>query len=172
MSSPRVPRRVDAPRTSPWFAAMAGIGAFWLVACAFGPFFGWIVTAVGLTEGTWKWQYLARAFLAVILPVITAVPLVGYARGKAALIAVPLLLVITALPISSCIWVLADLHDGPTRIQIDHIGQDQVLWSSSDFQSHDRIVDQLMREVPPDYRGEIVWLQHTDRILSLRTFTR
>ena len=89
------------------------IGAFWLVACAFGPFFGWIVTAIPPTEASWKWQYLGRTFLAVILPVITAVPLVPYARSRAALIAIPLLLVITALPISSCIWVLADLHDGP-----------------------------------------------------------
>ena len=46
---------------------------------------------------------------AVILPVITAVPLVPYARGKAALIAVPLLLLITALPVWSCLWVLAAL---------------------------------------------------------------
>src|SRR5262249_2169209 len=73
------------------------IGAFWLVACAFGPFFGWLITLIPPTESSWKWQYLARSFLAVTLPVITAVPLVPYARGKAALIAIPLLLVITTL---------------------------------------------------------------------------
>ena len=51
------------------------IGGFWLLACAFGPFFGWIVTAIPPTAASWKWQYFGRAFLAVILPVITAVPL-------------------------------------------------------------------------------------------------
>src|SRR6266498_63874 len=39
------------------------IGAFWLVACAFGPFFGWLITAFPPSETSWKWQYLSRAFL-------------------------------------------------------------------------------------------------------------
>jgi hypothetical protein len=94
------------------------IGAFWLVACAFGPFFGWSITAFPLTESSWRWQYLARAFPSVILPVITAVPLIGYARGKAALIASALLLGITALPVLSCVWVLADLHDGAKTVTV------------------------------------------------------
>src|SRR6185295_16967393 len=98
------------------------IGAFWLVACAFGPFFGWIITSFSPTESSWKWQYMARAFLSVILPIITAVPLVPYARGKAALIAIPLLLAITALPVSSCLWVLADLHDGPQTLSVKVLG--------------------------------------------------
>jgi len=36
------------------------IGAFWLVACAFGPFIGWLITLFGVTESSWRWQYLAR----------------------------------------------------------------------------------------------------------------
>jgi len=61
------------------------------------------------------WQYLARCFFAIVLPVITAAPLARYVRGKAALISGPLLLIITLLPVSSCWSVVADLHDGPAE---------------------------------------------------------
>lgn len=145
------------------------IGAFWLVACAFGPFFGWIVTAIGLSASTWKWQYLARAFLAVILPVVTAVPLVPYARGKAALIAIPLLLLITSLPISSCLWVLQDLHDGPTLVDVEILAPDR------DGQPNCRPFDPAYQievpcqEIQPTKKGEvfrIFWLPHTRRVLT------
>jgi hypothetical protein len=146
------------------------IGAFWLVACAFGPFFGWIVTAVGLTESSWKWQYLARAFLAVILPVVTAVPLVGYARGKAALIAIPLLLVITALPVSSCLWVLEDMHDGIETVDVD-------VWRkppTSEFECVSRRPSNITcDDIQPTTGGvplRITWLPHTRRVLSKSYF--
>jgi len=79
----------------------------------------WSITAIPPTEASWKWQCLGRAFLSVVLPVITAVPLIlyaPYARDRSALIAIALLLVITALPISSCMWVLAVLYDGPETV--------------------------------------------------------
>jgi hypothetical protein len=148
------------------------IGAFWLVACAFGPFLGWLITVFGVNENSWKWQYLARAFLAVILPVITAVPLVPYARAKSALFALPLLLMVTALPVTSCLWVLADLHDGPVRIQMDHVGQDVIVWASSDGQRYDRIMDEAMNDLPPDHRAKVVWLKHTDRVLAIKVAPR
>jgi hypothetical protein len=144
------------------------VGAFWMVACAFGPFFGWLITAFRPTEASWKWQYLARAFLAVILPVITAIPNVPYARGKAALIAIPLLLCITALPISSCLGVLADLHDGPKTLTVE------VLNSGRDGQANCRALNQAFKELPceeirPALQGEqfqVTWLSHTRRVLA------
>jgi len=39
----------------------------------------WSITAIPPTEASWKWQCLGRAFLSVVLPVITAVPLIPYA---------------------------------------------------------------------------------------------
>ncbi len=37
------------------------LGAFWLVSCAFGPFFGWILTsALPLTVVSWRWVYGMR----------------------------------------------------------------------------------------------------------------
>jgi hypothetical protein len=142
------------------------IGAFWLVACAFGPFFGWIVTAIPPTEASWKWQYLGRAFLAVILPVITAVPLVPYARGKSALIAIPLVLIITALPIVSCLWVLADLNGGPETVVVD-------IWRkppTAQFECVSHSPSTITcDDIQPTMAGApliITWLPHTRRVLS------
>lgn len=149
------------------------IGAFWLVACAFGPFFGWILTFPP-TENSWRWQYLARAFLSVILPVITAVPLVPYARGMAALIAIPLLLAVTALPVISCLWVLADLHDGPETLSV------KVLQSGHEGQAncqaeHLRYEKLPCEEIRPAVSGdqfEVTWLSHTRRVLAKERPTR
>lgn len=147
------------------------IGAFWLVACAFGPFLGWIVTAIPPTMATWKWQYLGRAFLAVVLPVITAVPLVPYARGKAALIAIPLLLVITALPILSCAWVLGDLQQGPEAVVVDIYRRPPAF----ENQCVPRTVSAITcNEVRPTFAGApiaVVWLPHTKRVLFEGRFT-
>ena len=150
------------------------VGAFWLVACAFGPLFGWLVTVWPPTEASWKWQYLTRAFLAVVLPVITAVPLVPYARGKAALIAVPLLILITALPVFSCLWVLADLNDGPQVVNVkvgdlksNHLRECEAV--------DDVNADPPCEEIRPVLGGEryqVRWLRHTRRVLSKEKLTR
>jgi hypothetical protein len=148
------------------------IGAFWLVACAFGPFFGWIVTAFPPSETSWKWQYLARAFLSVILPVITAVPLVPYARGRAALIAIPLLLVITALPVLSCIWVLADLQDGPATVKVEYVrsGTDSAC-QTLDQDAYDLPCEQIRPAVGGD-KFKVTWLPHTRRMLAIQNLSR
>ena len=142
------------------------IGAFWLVACAFGPFIGWLLTAISPTEASWKWQYLGRVFLAVILPVITAVPLVPYARGKSALIAIPLLVTITAMPILSCFWVLADLNDGPETVVVD-------IWRkppTAQFECVAHTVSTITcDDIQPGSAGApviVTWLPHTRRVLS------
>lgn len=100
------------------------IGAFWLVSCAFGPFFGWIVTSVfPITQLSWRWLYALRLFLAAGLPILTALPLTRYARGKAAWIALALLVGITLLPIWSAVNVSRDLWAGPVLRQEPTSGQ-------------------------------------------------
>jgi len=92
------------------------LGAFWLIGCVFGPFLGWIVTsgAIPITLNSWRWLYAVRVLLAAVVPVALALPLLRYVRGKAALIALPLLVGITFLPISSAMNVSLDLWEGPT----------------------------------------------------------
>jgi hypothetical protein len=90
------------------------VGAFWLMACAFGPFFGWILTsAFPLTQDNWRWLYAGRVFLSVVLPVLTALALLRYVRGRGALIMLVLLLGVTALPIWSAWAVGQDLLSEP-----------------------------------------------------------
>jgi hypothetical protein len=91
------------------------VGAFWLVACAFGPFFGWVVTtpAFPLTEGNWWWRYAARVALCVGLPTLTALPLFRYARGKYWYVMALLLFGLTTLAAWSGMNTLLDLREGP-----------------------------------------------------------
>ncbi len=90
------------------------VGAFWLVACAFGPFFRWLATAAfTLTEENWRWHYVVRAALSAGLPVLTALPLLRYARGKYWHVALLLLLCVTSLAAWSGLNTLLDLRDGP-----------------------------------------------------------
>lgn len=91
------------------------IGAFWLVACLFGPFFGWLVTTgvFPITPNSWGWLYALRVFLAAGLPMLTALPLLRYVRGKSTWVALPLLLGVTLLPVSSAMRVSQDLWEGP-----------------------------------------------------------
>ncbi len=90
------------------------LGAFWLICCVFGPFLGWTVTAVfPLTVESWRGLYAARVFLAAGLPLLTAIPLTRYLRGRAVLVALPILVIVTLLPILSVVNVSRDLVHGP-----------------------------------------------------------
>jgi len=90
------------------------VGAFWLVGCAFGPLLGWLVTETfPITPDSWHWLYGLRALLAAGVPLVLALPLLRYVRGKSSLVALPLLVVITLLPVSTAIPVIQDLWEGP-----------------------------------------------------------
>jgi MFS family permease len=90
------------------------IGGFWLVGCAFGPFFGWaVVNGWPLTQDSWHWRYGLRAFLAAGLPILLGLPLLRYAHGKYSLRLVLLLLLVTLLPVSTGIGSIQDLWEGP-----------------------------------------------------------
>lgn len=91
------------------------IGAFWLVGCAFGPFFGWILTTgiIPVTANSWRWLYAGRVFLAAGIPLLLALPMTRYIRGKSSLVSAPILIFVTLLPISSAMNVTLDLWEGP-----------------------------------------------------------
>ena len=100
------------------------VGAFWLMGCAFGPLFGWIVTSgiFPITQQSWRWLYGVRVVLAAVLPMLLALPLTRYARGKSALVALPLLIFVTLLPISSAMNVSLNLWEGPAVRQFGSAG--------------------------------------------------
>lgn len=95
------------------------VGAFWLVGCVFGPLFGWVVTSgvFPITQNSWHWLFGVRVFLGAGIPVLLALPLTRYVRGKSALIALPLLICITLVAVSSAMNASRDLWDGPVAGQ-------------------------------------------------------
>jgi hypothetical protein len=108
---PRTEYHTRVPLRGDW---LDKLGAFWLVACVFGPFFGWVVASVvPITLESWHIVYGVRVFLAAGLPLITALPLTRYVRGKAALIALPLLIIITLLAMWTAVDSSRDLINGP-----------------------------------------------------------
>jgi hypothetical protein len=107
---PRKQFHTTVPPRGDW---LDRVGAFWLVACTFGPLLGWALTAVApLTPGSWRWLYAGRVMLAAGLPILTALPLLRYVRGKAAWVSLPLLIGVTLLPTWSVARVSLDLRDG------------------------------------------------------------
>jgi hypothetical protein len=109
------------PLRGDWLDRM---GAFWLVGCAFGPFFGWIVTTgtFPITLNSWRWLYGLRVVLAAGVPLVLALPLTRYVRGKASWVALPLLVGITFLPISTAMNVSRDLWEGPVAQPVGSTG--------------------------------------------------
>ena len=104
------------------------LGAFWLVACVFGPFFGWVLTsALPITEASWRWLYGLRFTLGGVLPLVTALPLTRYLRGKATLVGLPILLVVTLLAFLSVANVGRDLWAGPVIHQLQSGGKSELI---------------------------------------------
>jgi hypothetical protein len=107
-------RAVDEGRAVEKGGFGARVGSFWLLACAFGPFFGWVAAnAYTLTEANWRWRYVVRLVLCAALPVLTALPLFAYVRGKYWHVALFLLICVTALPVWSGLNTMLDLREGP-----------------------------------------------------------
>jgi len=95
------------------------VGAFWLVACGLGPFFGWVLTsAFTLTEANWRWLYWGRVTLGAGLPVLTALPLLRYVSGRGAPLMLALLFGVTALPVWSAWGAMCDLSEGPSKLLV------------------------------------------------------
>jgi hypothetical protein len=109
---PRTEYHSPVPLRGDW---LDRIGAFWLVGCAFGPLFGWMVTTgtIPLTPASWRWLYGLRVVLAAVIPILLALPLTRYVRGKSSWVALPLLVVVTLLPVSTAMNASLDLWEGP-----------------------------------------------------------
>lgn len=77
------------------------IGAWWLMACAFGALSGWATGQAGSyfsSNGQLFFHFL-KVFLTIFLPVITMLPNICYVGKNSAHIQIPLLISITILPI-------------------------------------------------------------------------
>jgi hypothetical protein len=144
------------------------IGAFWLLACGLGPFFGWIATAMQPTTHSWRWQYGARIVLAGLLPIITALPLLRYARGRAALVALPMLLGVTALPLLSCFWTMRDFKQGPIVSQVEIVREAGGYLACKATDGTEPPPCDARRWSSMGTRLEVIWLKHSGRVLGIR----
>jgi len=97
------------------------------------------------------------------------VPLIRYARGRAALIAVPLLIGITALPILSSLWVLGDLHDGAlvSKISISKNDATGALACGPIGERYD-FPCAAARTARAVGEFQVTWLSHTGRAVGVR----
>jgi hypothetical protein len=142
---------------------MDRLGAFWLAACAFTPLLGWVLTsAFPLTVDNWRLLYGLRAGLCFALPLVTALPLTVYLRGKSARVGAPILALVTAAAMLAGGWCFRDLIAGPLP------GRMEVASSGSC-----RLVAPL--DMPIICRGEwgalprslpVLYLQHTGRVIA------
>jgi hypothetical protein len=75
-------------------------GAWWLVACAFGAFIGWIAgyLAQGYPRHKEAFQ-IAKVVFTIVIPVLTMLPNFRYIRKNAAFIQVPIIIIVTLLPV-------------------------------------------------------------------------
>jgi hypothetical protein len=79
-----------------WFDKL---GAWWLVACAFGAFFGWICGNLANAFPAFKMVILtAEIFFTIFLPIITMLPNLRYVGAKASVVQIPILFFVTVLP--------------------------------------------------------------------------
>jgi hypothetical protein len=149
------------------------IGAFWLVACALGPFIGWLLTTfLTVTVDNWRILYAGRTFFAGVLPVVTALPLTRYARGSATVMALVLLIGVTALPLLSTAWPTLDLLDGAAVRKVALVPADEPARSCLTLEGGtlDIFCDALAWGRVGD-TVEVTYLRHSNRLLAVRRLT-
>jgi hypothetical protein len=67
-----------------------------------------------------------RVVLGAGAPLITCLPLTRYLRGKVTLVAFPLLVIVTLLPIRSVVPVGRDLLEGPVVYSVHETGRPEL----------------------------------------------
>ena len=56
----------------------------------------------------------------------------------------------------------------PSRVAIYDESNDEVVWAISGNGTNGTIDDNIAKQIPSRFRGEVVWLRHTGKILSMK----
>ena len=90
------------------FGVLDKIAGFWLVTCAFGAFFAWISGNLGVYffPAYRTAFYCLAAVFSIVLPVATMLPNLRYLSGKAMMVQIPLLTLVTILPVMVGLYYL------------------------------------------------------------------
>jgi hypothetical protein len=68
------------------------------------------------TPTSWRWLYGLQVFLAAGIPLLLTLPLTRYVRGKSTLVALPILVFVTLLPVLTALVASQDLWEGPVMM--------------------------------------------------------
>lgn len=102
-----------APGRLDWLAPV------WLLCIPFAPLVLWLIGSLAVvTEANWRLVLGSKAFVCVVLPVISVLPLLKYVRGQAAPISMLILAIGTLFPVTFGLNALWDLSSGPQREQV------------------------------------------------------
>lgn len=108
------------------------LGVVWLLAIPFAPFFGWAQQALAeLGPNNYRAILGVRAFLTVVVPVVTMLPLLRYVRGRASAYALLILFTGTAFPISTGYVAAADFVTGAVWQTIEIVQLERVTFLRS-----------------------------------------
>jgi len=103
---------IDTPAVKP--SRWDFLGVFWLLLIPFAPLAMWLYAQLAvLTPGNWQTILATKTAICVVLPVICVLPLLRYARGKTGHVALLILLLGTAYPVSVGWASMSDLLHGP-----------------------------------------------------------
>lgn len=141
------------------------IGSLWLLACFFCPLLNWLLrelTASSLSGASWRRIFWIRVFITALPPLLCAASLVRYVEGRAARIQIPLLLLVTALPLSTTYWMLRDLRAGARPVQVVTDGRG----TCGSPQLGD-LSAELCAEFPDAGRFDALFLAHSRRLFPL-----
>jgi hypothetical protein len=112
-----LPRAADARNVAPapGKSKLDFLGPVWLLSIPFAPFFSWALTsAFDVNLENWRWLLGVRAFMCVVLPIVSALSLLRFVRRGVAGIALLILVVGTAFPVLTAAGSAYDVVKGPS----------------------------------------------------------
>lgn len=141
------------------------MGSVWLLACFFCPLLNWLLrelTASSLTAESWQRIFWIRVLITAVPPLVSAASLVRYIERQSARIQIPLLLVVTALPLSTTYWMLRDLRAGARPVHVVTDGR-----GSCGSQELGTLSPELCAAFPNPGRFDALFLKYSRRLFPL-----
>lgn len=81
------------------FGILDKIGGFWLFACIFSPLSSWGIANLGkFAANNQQIILIIAGSISLIIPLLTMLPNIRYVNGRSAYIQIPIIIIVTALP--------------------------------------------------------------------------
>lgn len=95
------------------------LSSLWLGACVICPILGWLVTNFWehLSEENWQRLYVTRLLFSIGVPMLAGLLFAFFVRWKSKVLALSLILSVTALPAITTYWTALDLYEGKVVVR-------------------------------------------------------